>query len=219
MSTTDNITNWFKSAELDYFATFLKLWLSFNAWYRQHYNEDYIKKDRDHINIIRGVYKNQNQGLQGYDASTRNSIRKRFMSLMEIEDIESKEFRKYVEKFLYLFKRKKIKGFFDGQNREEKNLEEFFINPSLADSTIKKKIRKQEYIYLVPPSIVGRKQVLKDAVIIRNDLEKLYSYIIEIIYKVRIDLIHGDLSYTKKNHVIVKYCYLILFYLIKDLVT
>ena len=219
MPTTDNVSKWFKSAELDYFAAFLKLWLSFNAWYRLHYNEDYIKKDRDHINIIRGVYKNQNQHLHGYDASTRNSIRRRFMSLMESEDIESKEFRKYVEKFLYLFKERKVEGEFDGYAKKKINLGEFFINPSWVKSTIRKKIRKQEFIYLTPPQIVDRRQVIKEAFIVKNDLEKLYSCIIEIIYQIRNQLIHGDLPYTKESHEIVKYCYLILYYLIKDLVT
>jgi len=218
MPTTDNISNWFRSSEVDYFSAFIKLWLSFNAWYRQHYNEDYIKKDRDHINIIRGVYNNRSEGLNDYDTSTRNSIRRRFMNLMEQQDIESKEFRKYIEKFLYLFKEKNIEGCFNGQTKEEENLGQFFINSSWAESTIRKKIREQKYIYLTPPPVIERKQIIKDAFIIKNDLEKLYSYIIEILYQIRNNLIHGNLSHTEQNHEIVKYCYLILYYLIKDLV-
>ena len=140
------------------------------------------------------------------------------MNLMEQQSIESKEFRKYVEKFLYLFKERTIEGVFDGQNKEEKNLDEFFINPSWAESTIKEKIREQEYIYLTPPPVVKKKQIIKEAFIIKNDLENLYSYVMEIIYQIRNSLVHGDLAYTEKHHEIVKYCYLILYYLVKDLV-
>ena len=91
------------------------------------------------------------------------------MNLMESQDIESKEFRKYIEKFLYLFKEKNIKGLFDGQTKEEKNLGEFFMNPSWAESTIRKKISEQKYIYLTTPPIVGRRQIIKQAFIIKND--------------------------------------------------
>ncbi len=214
MPTTDNISSWFKSSEIDYFSAFMKLWLSFNAWYRQHYNEDYIGRDRDHINIIRGVYKNQNESLHDYDRSTRNSIRRRFMNLVEQQGIESKEFRKYVEKFLYLFKERTIEGLFDGQNKEEKNLSEFFIDISKTQKAIKTKLTRGIYFSLgEDPTIYS-----EGTLVIENDLEKLYSYVIEIIYQIRNSLIHGNLAYTEESHEIVKYCYLILYYLVKDLV-
>lgn len=214
MPTTNNISSWFKSSEIDYFSVFMKLWLSFNAWYRQHYNEEYIRRDRNHINIIRGVYKNQNEGLNDYDRSTRNSIRRKFMNLMEQRDIESKEFRKYVEKFLYLFKEKTIEGLFDGQSREGKNLSKFFIDPSNTLRAIKIGLTKGRYFSLGEDPAGYSKGTL----VIGNDLEKLYSYIMEIIYQIRNSLIHGNLAYTDNNHETVKYCYLILYYLIKDLV-
>jgi len=214
MPSTENISKWFKSSEIDYFSAFLKLWLSFNAWYRQHYNEDYIKKDRDHINIIKGAYKNNAKNLNDYDRSSRNSIYRKFKDLMTHSDIESKEFRKYIEKFLYLFKAKNVKGFFDGYNEEEKSLIDFFVNPSEKARVIKRKLTDGTYFSLGENPTEYTNEVL----VIKNDLDKLYSYIIEIIYQIRNYLVHGDLVYSEENHEIVKYCYLILFYLLKDLV-
>lgn len=214
MPTTDNVLNWFKSSEIDYFSAFIKLWLSFNAWYRQHYNEDYIRKDRDHINIIKGVYKNDTQNLNDYDRSSRNPIHRKFNNLMTHQDIESKEFRKYIEKFLYLFKTKNTKGFFDGYNEEEKSLGEFFISSNETARVIKTKLNKGIYFSFGEDQTVYAEGTL----VIKNDLDKLYSYNMEIIYQARNALVHGDMAYNKDNHEIVKYCYLILYYLMEKLV-
>ena len=210
----DNVSNWFKSSEIDYFSSFIKLWLSFNAWYRQHYNEDYIRKERDYINIIMGVYKNATQKLNDYDRSSRNSIYRKFNGLMTHQDIESKEFRKYIEKFLYLFKEKNVKGFFNGYDEEVKNLSEFFLDSYEKERTIKTNLNKGTYFSFGENSTEYR----KGALVIINGLEKLYSYIMEIIYEERNALVHGDMAYSSENHEIVKYCYLILYYLMKDLV-
>lgn len=62
---------WFKKAQIDYFAPFVNLWLSCNAWYMDHYSE-LGQKDRDHINKLKT------------DFSTRNHLYIRFKNLLKM---------------------------------------------------------------------------------------------------------------------------------------
>jgi len=216
MPGAENISKWFNAAEIDYFSAFIKLWLSFNAWYRHHYNESFIKKDREHINIIRGIYVNNSQNLQDFDRTDRNIIRKKFLRMIKLEqnDIEAKEFRKLIEKFLYLFKNYSVGGRFDGQNLESKNLSEFFLPPDKSVQAIRRGITENRFFSL---GDAPDKYNDGDLAII-NDLEKLYSYIIEIIYQMRNNLVHGDLPYDEWSHERIRYCYLVLYYLMKEVV-
>ena len=219
MPRVENITNWFNAAELDYFSAFIKLWLSFNAWYRHHYNESFIRTDREHINIIRGIYVNNNQNLHDHDQTDRNIIRKKFLRMIQLEqnDIEAKEFRKLIEKFLYLFKDYSVEGLFDGQNRESKNLSEFFApynGLSSSHQALQRGITDNRYFSLGE----APDKYNEGDLVILNDLEKLYSSIIEIIYQMRNNLVHGDLPYDEWSHERIRYCYLVLYYLMKEVV-
>jgi len=216
MPGAENISKWFNAAEIDYFSSFIKLWLSFNAWYRHHYNESFIRKDRDHINIIRGVYVNNSQNLQDFDRTDRNVIRKKFLRMIKLEqnDIEAKEFRKLIEKFLYLFKDYSVEGLFDGQNYESKNLSEFFLPHDKSVKAIRRGITENRFFSL---GDAPDKYNDGDLAII-NNLENLYSYIIEIIYQMRNNLVHGNLPYDQWNYERIRYCYLVLYYLMKEVV-
>jgi hypothetical protein len=47
------------------------------------------------------------------------------------------------------------------------------------------------------------------------DNERVFAGLIELIYQVRCALVHGDLAPTPENHEAVKYCYLVLFELMR----
>ncbi|CAI1493616.1 conserved protein of unknown function [Thermococcus nautili] len=216
MPGAENIAKWFNAAEIDYFSAFIKLWLSFNAWYRNHYSEEYIKKDRDYINVIRGIYVNHSQNLKDFDRTDRNIIRKKFLKMITLEqnDIEAREFRRLMEKFMYLFKDYPITGHFNGQTKETKTLEEFFLPKDKSTRAIRMGLTQGKFFSFGE----APDKFSEGDLVIKNDLEKLYSYTLEIIYQMRNSLVHGDLSYDQWNHERIKYCYLILYYLMKEVV-
>ena len=51
---------------------------------------------------------------------------------------------------------------------------------------------------------------------IQNDVSSLFPVFIEMIYMVRNQLVHGTLEPTEENHKIVKGCYIMLRFLIKN---
>ncbi|MCX7091998.1 MAG: hypothetical protein NTY50_00900 [Methylobacter sp.] len=61
--------------------------------------------------------------------------------------------------------------------------------------------------------------ILSDGLVFPNDLEKVFTGLIEIIYQVRCMLVHGELPPTSTNHEVVKYSYLVLFELMRDFCT
>lgn len=40
---------WFSKSQVDYFSSFVGLWLSCNSWYNFHYS---LANDREHINKV-----------------------------------------------------------------------------------------------------------------------------------------------------------------------
>lgn len=51
MTTISTITSWYKYSQIEYFTPFLKLWLSFNAWYKNSYPN--IGPDRNAVDAIK----------------------------------------------------------------------------------------------------------------------------------------------------------------------
>lgn len=54
----ENIEKWKTLTDIDYFTYFIKAWISFNAWYRNHYQN--VNSDREAINKI----KNKNNTIR-----------------------------------------------------------------------------------------------------------------------------------------------------------
>ena len=75
---------WMARAKIDYFAPFVNLWLSCNAWYMDHYSE-LDSRDRVHIDTVKS------------DTSARNHLYKRFKTLIESSGREGEIFRMNIE--------------------------------------------------------------------------------------------------------------------------
>lgn len=75
---------WFAKAKIDYFAPFVNLWLSCNAWYMDHYSE-LDKRDRTHIDKVKSDY------------SSRNHIYKQFKKLLDGDAKESQIFKSNIQ--------------------------------------------------------------------------------------------------------------------------
>ena len=185
---------WFEKAKIDYFAPFVNLWLSCNAWYMDHYSE-LGKKDRDHIDRVKS------------DFSARNHLYKQFKKLIEGEAKENQIFKSNLQQLHFAleicslisdtigsislmaavidYNHKDIKTNLIGSPRIKKTGEVFEED--------KENVIKLETIY------------------VSSDYEKLFAGIFETIYQVRNCLIHGHMNPGIEEYQVVKYCYLVLY--------
>ncbi len=76
---TENEDRWKHLADIDYFTYYAKAWITFNAWYKNHF--PLIDTDRAAINEIK---------------SNNNSIKSRFMSLIGGSNEESEVFKSHL---------------------------------------------------------------------------------------------------------------------------
>lgn len=75
----ENIRRWTNEAEVDYFTYFIKAWIPFNAWFRNHYDENH--RERDIIDYIK---------------SDGNVVRSRIIRLLGETDAEAEAFREHL---------------------------------------------------------------------------------------------------------------------------
>jgi hypothetical protein len=194
-----NSKEWYNKSEIDYFSAFLKLWLSFNAFYKRLYQADRnLKIDRQYIEQIKG---------------TENIVKDRFKEyLFTSQSSEAIEFRFYFSEFIRDYagtrlgnksvRRDNFKGVKPQMNGSSVDELDFFqfIHPrnhTLRNSNIRGYI-KIENIYIL------------------NDINLLFPVFIEMLYMMRNLLVHGVMEPTEENHKTIKCCYILLRHLIKN---
>ena len=72
---TENIEKWKTLTDIDYFTYFIKAWISFNAWYRNHYQN--VNSDREAINKIKNegnTIKNKAIAMLGRNSTDEKSL-------------------------------------------------------------------------------------------------------------------------------------------------
>lgn len=189
-SPSSNTSRWKELSEIDYFSLFIKTWLAFNSWYRGHYPG--IRDDRGCL-----------EELKKYQ-DTRNSFFLKFSKLLNSSDRDSASFKDSLEGFVVSLNRTIIQ---DPANRYQGRI--YFEN-SLTDVGV------PTYENLIKP-LRSRNSRKFSTIAIDNRDEKVFVALIEIIYQMRCLLLHGQLEPTNENHEIIKYAYLLLSSLIKDL--
>jgi len=98
MPRQSNSLEWFRKSEVDYFSSFVKLWLSFNSLYKNLFQNDNLgKDDRKYIEALK---------------EKDNSVKRRFKKLFEEDSDDGKEFRLYLVEFMKTFDG----GMFGGKN-------------------------------------------------------------------------------------------------------
>ena len=88
---------WMAKARIDYFAPFVNLWLSCNAWYMDHYPE-VDRSDRAHINKVKT------------DFTARNHLYKRFESIIVSVSKEGEIFRSNLEQLHFALGQAELSG-------------------------------------------------------------------------------------------------------------
>ena len=195
MPRQSNSLEWFKKAEIDYFAAFVKLWLSFNALYKRLFQNDNLgRNDRNHI-----------EALKNRD----NSLKRRFNRLFEEDSDEGKEFRLYLMEFIRTFDG----GIFGGKTIRISEV----IKPQMNGNSVNE-INFKDFIH--PQNFQLRRRPRGYTKIgkyyIKESPDEIWPYFVEVLYTVRNQLIHGELEPTDENHKIIKTCYNVLNLLIKD---
>lgn len=182
----DFYKEWRTYAEVDYFSQFILLWLSTNAWYRSHYAEIVSRKDRDFLEKLRA------------DHSPRNKLYSRFERAISSPAIkENRELLSIIETLSFGLNRATL--FWD-------------------DDTHAQPINFDNCMTATSPKSYGPITVKKHAsgIAISDNLKLLeskddvFNCFLEVIYKVRCLLVHGDLEPSTDNHEVVKQCYALL---------
>lgn len=186
---------WFAKAKIDYFAPFVNLWLSCNAWYMDHYSE-LDKRDRTHIDKVKSDY------------SSRNHIYKQFKKLLDGDAKESQIFKSNIQQLHFALNDASI------VSDDALGVISFesaicdYIHKDIRTNLIKSpRIKKDGTVFEAETM-----DVLKlETIYITSDIEKVFAGLFEIIYQVRNCLIHGHMNPGDNEYKVVKYCYLILY--------
>lgn len=179
----DYYKEWRAYAEIDYFSQFILLWLSTNAWYRSHYSDITTRKDRDFLEKLR------------QDHSPRNKLYARFERIISSPDMkENPEMVTGIESLGFSLNLATL-YWDDGTSAQRITLDNCLIttNPkSYGPLTVKAR---------ASGIVISKNLKLTDS---KDDC---FNGLLEIIYKVRCLLVHGDLEPNKENHEVVRHCY------------
>ena len=199
---TDYKKEWFAKARVDYFSPFINLWLACNSWYNFHYS---LSQDRAHVDKLKTEFGNSNKlyvAFQRCFVQGESKDKKTFLSLLELLHFSLNQAEIKPVKF-----------------HSTKSLN---FNCLLIDFS--KKDDPNEYIDIVLSNALTKTGTLKanqqgiilnSTLVLLADSEKVFAGLIELIYQVRCALVHGELPPTSQNHEVVKYCYLVLFELMR----
>lgn len=183
----DYYKEWRSKAEVDYFPQLVILWLSTNSWYRSHYSEITTKRDRDFLNKLRD------------DHSTRNKLFARFDKLLQAAGTkEHAELISTIEALSFALNRALLL-WDEAQSGSAMTLENCLlaVNPKSFGSLVVKR------------NASGIK--ISDTLKLTADKSALFNGLLEIIYQVRCELVHGQMEPTEENHEVVKHCYFLLY--------
>lgn len=185
---------WMTKARIDYFAPFVNLWLSCNAWYMDHYPE-LDKTDRAHINKVKT------------DTSARNHLYKRFRSLIEATGREGNIFRMNIEQFHFSLEQAALESDTTGRISFEAAVCDYDQKDNKTNLICRPRIRTTGDVYAEDAPTV----IKLETVYVTSDIPTLFSGLFEIIYQVRNCLVHGKMNPGEAEYQVVKYGYLLLY--------
>lgn len=195
----DNKKEWFTKSQVDYFSSFISLWLSCNSWYKFHYS---LGNDREHINKVKSDFTNTNKLFKEFDKLFTGSFSK-----------EQKSLFANIELLHYSLNRKVLTAPLLIKTLDFENVLIDYSQKGVVTAYIGITIKNAK-------TITGKLKAnvngidFGDIVFIK-DSKKVFAGLFEIIYQVRCLLVHGELEPIEENHEIIKYCYLILVDLMK----
>lgn len=183
----DFYKEWRSKAEIDYYPLLLILWLSTNSWYRSHYSEITSKTDREFLNLLRE------------DHTTRNKLYARFDKLLQAGGTKDHlELISHIEGLNFALNRATL----------------FWIenNPSsvitFENCLVQIKPLKEYGTLVVNKNAAGI--TINNTLKLTDQKSVVFNGLLEIIYQIRCQLVHGQIEPKAENHEVVKQCYLLL---------
>ena len=185
---------WMAKAKIDYFAPFVNLWLSCNAWYMDHYSE-LDHRDRIHIDKVKT------------DNSARNHLYKRFKTLMESASRDGEIFRMNLEQFHFSLEQAALESDTIGRISFEVAVCDFEHKDNKTNLICRPRKKTNGEVYAEDAPFV----IKLDTIFVTSDMSTLFSGVFEIIYQVRNCLVHGKMNPGETEYQVVKYGYLLLY--------
>lgn len=187
-SRSANTSKWKELSEIDYFGLFVKNWLAFNSWYRGHHPN--LGTDRDCIEAVKN------------SQDARNSAFTIYNRLLTGTDREAISFRDNLD------------GLVTSLNRVTLTTPSYRGAISFSNALVD--TVAVDYQDLMRAS-GQRNKITLGTVSVTDDVGVLYRGTIELVYQIRCLLFHGDLEPTDENHLIVRYAYLVMNSIMKNL--
>lgn len=167
----------FDKSEIEYITPFLKLWMSFNSWYKQDLSSVLIKvydKDGSAKKNTDGTDKEKKittdaEAINYY--KTGGQVKTEFIKLLNSRSPNDESFQNGLSTFVKLIQELDSAGFQFSNNL-------FYQNPA------QKTIAANSLIYISPTQ--------KEYYYSSGDEDRLYEETLTLIYEVRCRLIHGD---------------------------
>ena len=179
MSTSENISLWKQRAKIDYFPLFISLWLSLNAWMRDHFSDK--KKDRAQLELLK------HGGHALYDT---------FYGLIKAENAKGTMFR---GNFAELH-RALLDANITYENRQDRIV-------SLKCCAIDWNNGQPNFESVLKGKKQHEKLQIDSDLWVENNPERLFAAYMEIVYQVRCTLIHGGLAPILQNERVIKHLY------------
>ena len=194
-----NSKEWYDKSEIDYFSAFLKLWLSFNAFYKRLYQANRaLNLDRQFIEYIKG---------------NENIVKDRFREfLLTSESSEAVEYRFYFSVFVRDYAGTRL-GNKSVKIDKYKGVKPQMNGVAIAEIDFSPFIHPRNH-NLKNKNIQGYIKI--ENIYIQNDINLLFPVFIEMLYMMRNLLVHGVMEPTEENHKTIKCCYILLRHLIKN---
>jgi len=196
-----NSKEWYNKSEIDYFSAFLKLWLAFNAFYKRLYQHNAsLNNDRKFIEEIKNNNNIVKTKFEEYFTNSQSS--------------QAIEFRFYLSEFI-----RKYSGVRSG-NKSIKKDDSISLKPQMNGRVVDE-IDFSSFIHSRNNSLKNkniRGFIKIEHIYIKDDINLIFPFFIEMLYMMRNSLVHGTMEPTDENHQSIKCCYIMLRILIKDLV-
>ncbi|KJU81875.1 hypothetical protein MBAV_005931 [Candidatus Magnetobacterium bavaricum] len=191
MSVSTIISFWKERAEIDYVSVFVPLWLAFDAWIEDKYGKP---TQRECLEALK-------------DDTINNKTFNEMKALLNRDDSISNAFKNNLKQLDEALRSAPIYYKIKNDNKR--------LTLSFKNGLVDRKTFEYEDLFREKddPDIIE----LVSGCFITDEIEKIYKAYIEILYQMRCSLFHGDLSMGDTNKRIVKYLYLTLKDLLKNI--
>lgn len=204
-SPSNNTAKWKELSEIDYFGLFVKNWLAFNSWYRGHHPS--LKSDRDCINELKNTL------------DDRNSAFIHFSRLLDGTGRDAISFRDYLDGLVTSLNRVTLTNSNPKQYKGSISFSNALVDKKYVNLLVDRNSAEE---YEAQEGVDGEEElevffINLGSVYVTNDTEVFYKGTLEVIYQIRCLLFHGELEPTDENHQVVKYAYLVMNSIMKNL--